>query len=70
MAAHVTGIVGKNEHGQDTGYFGVEGALDKELQGREQQKAFLKDALGLTLAAQELNLNNLDGRDINSDYRT
>jgi cell division protein FtsI/penicillin-binding protein 2 len=31
MAAHVTGFVGKNEEGLDLGYFGIEGALNKEL---------------------------------------
>lgn len=31
MAAHVTGFVGKTEDGEDIGYFGIEGALNKEL---------------------------------------
>ena len=28
MAAHLTGFIAKNDQGLDTGYFGVEGALD------------------------------------------
>lgn len=64
MAAHITGFVAKNENGENTGYFGVEGSLNKELEGKAQQRSFLKDALGLTLADQELTFNNLDGRDV------
>lgn len=35
MAAHLLGFVGKNETGQDTGYFGLEGFYDIELTGRK-----------------------------------
>lgn len=34
MAAHLLGFLGKNEAGQDTGYFGLEGFYDIELKGR------------------------------------
>ncbi len=34
MAAHLLGFVGKNEIGQNTGYFGLEGFYDLELKGR------------------------------------
>ncbi|MBD3250571.1 MAG: hypothetical protein GF381_03325 [Candidatus Pacebacteria bacterium] len=64
MAAHITGFVGKDRSGQETGYFGIEGALDKELTGRSEKYSFIKDALGLQLATQKINLKNLDGRDV------
>jgi len=35
MAAHLSGFVGKNEAGRDTGYFGLEGFYDLELRGRQ-----------------------------------
>ena len=34
MAAQLLGFVGKNETGQNTGYFGLEGFYDMELKGR------------------------------------
>lgn len=46
MAAHVLGFVGRNNEGQEVGYFGVEGALDKELRGREERQVLEADALG------------------------
>lgn len=65
MAATVTGFVGKDKQGQDIGYFGVEGALDKELAGKEQTLIKQTDALGLQmLFGQKNNLENLNGRDI------
>ena len=65
MAAHVTGFVGKNDQGQDTGYFGVEGALDKELEKRVRRNRFLTDALGNLLGGESsLETQSLDGRDV------
>ncbi|HYD35506.1 MAG TPA: penicillin-binding protein 2 [Vitreimonas sp.] len=49
LAAHVAGFVGKNEAGEEVGYFGVEGALNQELRARTERKTLLKDALGLQL---------------------
>lgn len=46
MAAHVLGFVGRNDEGREVGYFGVEGALDKELRGREERQVLEADALG------------------------
>jgi cell division protein FtsI/penicillin-binding protein 2 len=69
MAAHVLGFVGKDSQGQDTGYFGLEGALEQELSGRKQQLTVKQDALGLKLADQKLNFNNLDGRDLTLTLR-
>lgn len=64
MAAYVTGFVGKNEAGEDTGYFGVEGALNKELEQRSRTSRFLTDALGFFLGGESaINTQSLDGRD-------
>jgi cell division protein FtsI/penicillin-binding protein 2 len=65
MAAHITGFVGKNSAGQDTGYFGVEGALDKELSQTAKVNRFLTDALGNLLGGENiLSSQNLNGRDV------
>ena len=49
IAATITGFVGKNEAGEDTGYFGVEGALNKELSARKSSAQVITDALGKRL---------------------
>lgn len=70
MAAQLTGFVGKNENGLDTGYFGVEGGLDQELKGRELKTTILTDALGQQLTAEQRNqASNLNGRDVSLTIR-
>lgn len=72
MAAHITGFVGKNESGQDEGYFGIEGALNKELQARSDKRTIFTDALGLTVAGGiggTSGSRSLDGRDITLTIR-
>lgn len=65
MAAHITGFVGKNEAGEDVGYFGIEGALEKELQARSETSTVLTDALGLRLLGSDAqNQTPLDGRTV------
>ncbi len=65
MAAHLTGFVGKDKEGNDQGYFGIEGALDRELRGQAQQKTFLKDALGFHLLFDNTpQTEEQDGRDV------
>ncbi len=64
MAAHVTGFVGKNEEGEDTGYFGIEGAMDKELQGRTMSQQTQTDAFGLQLIFSKLKKKEVPGRDV------
>jgi cell division protein FtsI (penicillin-binding protein 3) len=44
MAAHLLGFVGKDEGGQDKGYFGLEGYYDLELKGRPGLISEEKDA--------------------------
>jgi cell division protein FtsI (penicillin-binding protein 3) len=64
-AAHVLGFVGKNQEGEDQGYFGVEGALDKELRGQADKQTFNKDALGFHLFFDQLEETPVtNGRDV------
>jgi len=65
MAAHLTGFVGKNDDGGDQGYFGLEGALEHELQGRQLKTTVLADAFGRQLSAEQvLQASSLHGRDV------
>ncbi|MBU0974630.1 penicillin-binding protein 2 [Patescibacteria group bacterium] len=70
MAAHITGFVGKDENGDDIGYFGIEGALENELKARSTQNTVVADALGLQLSGQNSISNNfIDGRDVTTTIR-
>lgn len=70
MAAQLTGFVGKNEHGEDTGYFGVEGGLEQELKGRSLKTTVMTDALGQQLTAEQQNTSsNLNGRNVTLTIR-
>lgn len=64
MAAHLIGFVGKNDEGADTGYFGIEGALENELRGREDTRTVLTDALGYQLSPEDVRTTRLRGRDV------
>jgi cell division protein FtsI/penicillin-binding protein 2 len=65
MAAHLTGFVAKDEQGQDVGYFGVEGALNKELSGKKRKITLTTDALGFSLLGQKNSSSNSNqGRDV------
>ncbi len=46
MAAQLLGFVGKDDLGQDKGYFGLEGYYDRQLRGRQGQAVEIHDALG------------------------
>lgn len=70
MAAQLTGFVGKNENGEDTGYFGIEGGLEQELKGRKLRTTVLTDALGQQLTAEQRTTGgNLNGRDVTLTIR-
>ena len=70
MAAHITGFVGKDSEGVDVGYFGIEGALEKELQARSTTSTVLTDALGLQLFGNNSQLpRTLDGREVVTTIR-
>ena len=65
MAAHLTGFVAKDDQGQDVGYFGVEGALNKELSGKKRKITLTTDALGFSLLGQKSSASNSNqGRDV------
>ncbi len=70
IAATLTGFVGKNNVGEDTGYFGIEGALNKELSARSSTSTILADALGQKLLGSQLKSTKvLDGRSITTTIR-
>jgi len=70
MAAQVVGFVGKDKTGNDQGYFGIEGALDRELRGHVEEKIFLKDALGFSLLfGNKPEETQFDGRDVHLTIR-
>ena len=46
MSAHLLGFVGKNQQGDEQGYFGIEGYYNKELAGINGYLRQEKDALG------------------------
>lgn len=70
MAAHITGFVGKDENGQDIGYFGVEGALENELKARTSKNTVFTDALGWQLLGKSAqNEALIDGRSVTLTIR-
>ncbi len=64
MAAHLIGFVGKDEYGQDRGYFGVEGYYNKQLEGRPGRLYVVKDALGNPVITDIREEKKIDGRTI------
>lgn len=52
QAAHLLGFVGKNETGEDKGYFGLEGYYDRLLAGKEEYVVSAHDALGKPILSQ------------------
>ena len=46
QAAHLLGFLGKNEKGENQGYFGLEGYYDHQLRGNDGKIVQEKDALG------------------------
>lgn len=69
MASHLLGFVGKDENGNELGYFGVEGALNKELAGGQKKIFFDADALGRQLLGQSYDTKVHQGRDITLTIR-
>lgn len=65
MAAHLLGLVGKDDLGDDKGYFGLEGYYDRLLRGKEDYAVEIQDALGrpilsrLTKKSKRVNGSNL-----------
>lgn len=62
MAAHLIGIVGKDESGDSKGYFGLEGYYDRLLKGKDGEAVQIHDALGKPiLASLSKDTNQIDG---------
>lgn len=65
MAAHILGFVGKDEAGEDKGYFGLEGKYDTALSGVGGEKSWERDALGNPiLGGLSRKIEALDGVDL------
>lgn len=65
LAAHVLGFVGKNDLGEDQGYYGLEGFYDRELSGKPGFAKLEKDAEGKPIPVGEAQiLNPQNGRDL------
>lgn len=66
MSAHVLGFVGRDDIGNPTGYFGIEGFYDRELAGAEGLLKQEKDAKGRPLLIGNYRkLEGKNGRDLN-----
>lgn len=64
-AAKLLGFVGKNEHGEDEGYFGLEGYYDRQLRGTAGKTVQILDALGRPILARMDNgTGKSDGRNV------
>jgi len=63
-AAHLLGFVGKNDAGDDTGYFGLEGYYNRLLRGKEGFASIIQDALGRPIIAK---LTSGDEKTIDGD---
>ena len=61
MAAHLVGFVGKNQEGEDQGYFGLEGYYDRQLKGRPGSIYLIKDALGNPIPTEVREDKKIDG---------
>lgn len=65
VGAKLLGFVGKDDAGDDTGYFGLEGYYDRQLRGKEGIAKQIHDAFGRPILAK---LNNstaqVDGRSL------
>jgi len=65
LASHVLGFVASDEKGEKTGYYGIEGALNEDLQGKSGRILEEKDATGNPILAGGYRKSNpLPGRDI------
>lgn len=65
LAAHLLGFIGKDENGNDKGYFGLEGYYDRELKGRMGRIKEVKDVQGRPiLLAEKTTEEKLDGQNL------
>lgn len=64
MAAQLIGFVGKNDAGEDTGYFGLEGYYDRQLKGKAAIATQIHDAFGRPIVARTDSAAPLNGRSV------
>ncbi len=65
MSAQLIGFVGKNEDGQDKGYFGLEGYYDRQLRGKAGITLQVNDAIGRPIISKlDQNSQQIDGRSL------
>ena len=64
LAAHLVGFVGKNQDGDDQGYFGLEGYYDRQLKGRPGKIYMVKDSLGNPILTDIREDKKIDGRSL------
>ncbi len=65
MAAHLIGFVGKDDNGEDKGYFGLEGNYDRLLKGKVGIAVQVHDALGRPILSRTNDTSGkLDGRNL------
>ena len=64
LAAHLVGFVGKNQEGEDQGYFGLEGYYNRQLKGRPGRIYMVKDAFGNPILTDIREDKKIDGRTI------
>lgn len=64
LSAHLLGFVGKNEIGEDKGYFGLEGYYDRLLKGKESYKVNVQDAFGRPILSKEIDAKKTDGSNL------
>ncbi|CAN5136742.1 penicillin-binding protein [soil metagenome] len=65
MAARLLGFVGKDEKGENKGYFGLEGYYDRQLRGKAGTAVQIHDALGHPILAKMNDKSGeIDGRDL------
>ncbi len=65
LAAHVLGYVAENDEGEKQGYFGVEGKLNGDLEGKPGRVVQEKDAFGEPIILGKYKkIDPVDGRDV------
>lgn len=65
ISAHLIGFVGKNELGEDRGYFGLEGYYERQLKGKTGIAVQIRDALGRPILSRMNDTSGtIDGRNL------
>jgi len=65
MAASLLGFVGKDENGEQKGYYGIEGFYNRQLKGRSSFAVQIHDAFGRpVLARSSQDTSPVEGRDL------